>query len=544
MKIKIIYFYFFIIVNVLSAQQIDPILVPNTRGINFDQARSEFNEYDNDINSFLRDNAWIQSNYSITWPNPMLMYRDNQFPTDPGRDRTQYTANIVMAYARAARVETNSAWRNQYLDNATRGAEFLLCMQSQNPGGGVAVAPSVPTNDDNFATGVTGVAFVELYLTTGDVIYRNAAIELADWTLDNPTYPHQWPGDPFRFYSNVNHHARPLWTLGYIYSITGNQAYLDRCFQIVEEIIAWQNYTDARDPFDNSLKTGPNNTWEDGGWYWYDYSPTSPLPAGVDPPPAHYNGYSAMRSVGYNSPTLKALIKILEITNQHNLPGTRTIRDGLSFRDFKTNLIGAIINGINYLVNLQEQTNSGNQRRGYFSSFTQDLYQSGSNLITNTLSAPHGLSTVIDAYLALLRAQALSSQDITRLETLINSLADHMESGSRTSTGWGQAEWYTDGMLLNWSKFMLFRNNEQYTNDLTLINSGFEDDEINWEFWSWDGDGVELVDNESHNGSNSVHIIDNNTGASRWASMIVDATPGKTYKATGYLPFKFRLSST
>ncbi|WP_348343000.1 T9SS type A sorting domain-containing protein [Ignavibacterium sp.] len=535
MKTKIIFLNIILMCNILFAQQIDPILVPNTRVISFDQARTEFNEYSNDISGFLRDNTWIQSHYGITWPNQMLMYRDDQLPTDPMRNRTQYTANIVIAYARAARVETNAKWQAEYLDRAIRGAEFLLCMQSQTPSGGVAFAPSDPTNDDNFASGQTGVAFVELFLTTGNIVYRNAAIDLAEWILDNPTYPHQWPGDPFRFYSNVNHHARPLWALGYVYSITGNQEYLDRSFQIAEEIIAWQNYTDARDPFDISLKTGPGNTWEDGGWYWYDYSPTNPLPPGVDPPPTIYTGYSAMRSVGYNSPTLESLIKILDVTNQHVLPGTTTIRNEVGFRAFKNNLIAAIINGTNYLINLQEQTNSGNQRRGYFSSFTQDLYQSGGSLITNTLSAPHGLSTVIDAYLALLRAKALNPQDITRLETLINSLADHMESGSRASTGWGKAEWYTDGMMLNWSKFMLFKNNGPYTDNLALVNSGFEDDIINWELWSWDGSGVEIVDNNSRNGTNSVHIVDNNTGASKWASIIVDASPGNIYKASGYL---------
>lgn len=421
-----------------------------------------------------------------------------------------------------------------YLDKATKGAEFLLCMQSQSPGGGVSDSPSNLSSPTTLGNQNAAVAFVEMYLTTGDIKYKTVAINLADWILSNPTYPHQWPGDPYKYYSNVNHHAAFLLALSSVYSISGKQEYLDRCFQIAEEIIAWQNYTDSRDPFNSSLKTGPNNTWADGGWYWYDYSPTTPLPDGVDTPPTNYNGFSAMRSVGYNAPTLLALVKLLEVTNQHRLLGTTTIRNGVSFNVLKNNLISSIKKGLNYLINLQEQINSGNQRRGYLSSFTQDLYQGGSNLIINTLSSPHGLPTIIDGYLALLKSKALSSLEISRLQTLIYSLVDHYESNTRSSTGWGNAEWYTDGMLPNWSKYMWFKSLNSINSNLALKNSSFEDKTITWELWSWDGNGVTISNSESRTGNNSVHIVDNSTNASKWAAILLDAQPNTSYNVEAY----------
>ncbi len=411
----------------------------------------------------------------------MIMYKDNQYSTnDTGHNRTQYTSGIVIAYSQVARVETNSTRLAEYLDLVNRGAEYILCMQSQNAGGGVVQNPHTLEDDDAFGTGQSGVALVEAYLTTGDERYRDAAIDIADWIMVNPTYPHQWPGENFRYYSNVNHHARPLWALSHIYSITGNQEYLDRSFEIAEEIIAWQNFTDTRDPFDSSLKTGTNTTWEDGGWYYYDYSPTSLPDANTDVNLGPSASFSAMRSVGYNSVTLKALVKVLEITNQHSLPGTTTERNSANFGTFKNNLITSIINGLNYHINLQEETDSGNQRRGYFSSFTDDQWQNGANLEPNTLSIGEGLPTVIEGYLALLRAQALNTQDITRLETLINSLADHMESGGRNTTGWGLSEWYTDQMTLSWSRYIEYLNEVPFDDNLTLLNNGFEGDEITW----------------------------------------------------------------
>lgn len=533
MKSKIIYFLLIITTCVSFAQQIDPILVPNTRVITFDQARQEFNEYHNDIDPDFHYNAWINSNYSITWPNTMLMYVDPQF----GRIRTQYTASVVTAYARAARVETNVTWRNEYLDRARWGAEFLLCMQSQNPGGGVAVDPSNPTHDDPFATGVSGVAFTECFLTFNEERYKTAAIAVADWELLNPTYPHEWPPENFMYYSNVNHHARPLWSLASVYSITGNQDYLDRCIEIAEEIMAWQNFTDTRDPLDPVLRTGPGNTWDDGGWYYYDYSPTSLPDAFTDVNGGTRTGFAAMRSMNYHTPIVKALAKLLEAVNQQSLPGVTTLRNGLSFNTFKNNLVNSLIDAVNYMVNLQETTTIGDRRRGYLNSFTGNIYfdLGTGNYLTIARSSAQRLDAIIVAYIALLRSGELTTQDITRLETFVNSLADHIESGSRTSTGWGIAEWYTDGMILNWSKYLLYSQLIPYDSNLDLVNPSFEDYEIIWELWSWDDTGVNISSAESRTGTNSIHIVDNNPNASKWASIIVDATPNEYYTVGGFL---------
>lgn len=476
-------------INSFFAQSIDPILVPSTRTIDFDQARIEFNEYYNDIVGYLRDNSFIQTSYGISWANDMLMFKPNTSDlTTPLRNRTAWTANIAYSFAIAARYETNTTWKNIYLDVVEKSAEFLLCMQSQTTGGGIPLSPAGTITDDPFPAGHAAAALVECYLTTGNSTYRNAAINLANWAMVNQTYPYTNPDDAFKYYSNVNIHARLLWGLAYVYSITGTQEYLDRCIEVSEEIIAWQNFTDSRDPFDPSLKTGTGTKWDDGGWYWFDYSPSS-MPDEYAVPNDSilvYNSFSHMRSVSYNATTLSSLIKVLEVINQHTLAGTTTLRNENSFLAFKNSLIASIKKGFNYLINLQETTDSGNERRGYFSGFTADIYYNTNTHLyeINRLSSPDGLNTIVEGYVALLKSKALTSTDNIRLIELINSVSDHMESHPRTTTGWAEAEWYSNGILMSWSSFLQYKFNSPYNSNLTLVNPGFEDNIINWELWS------------------------------------------------------------
>lgn len=146
---------------------------------------------------------------------------------------------------------------------ASLGAEFLLCIQAQSPGGGIW-NNLLPTHreDDSYTTSIAGIAFIERFKIFGSQTYKDAAISAGDWVLSHPTFSHLYPGDPYRFYSDPNQHARQVLFLAEIYQITGKQQYLDRAIEISEEIICWQDYQDSRDPFNEP--PGPNGEWDGG----------------------------------------------------------------------------------------------------------------------------------------------------------------------------------------------------------------------------------------------------------------------------------------
>jgi hypothetical protein len=369
-------------------------------------------------------------------------------------------------------------------------------------------------------------------LSFGDQKYFDAAKRTAEWQLLNPSYPYQYPAEAFMYYSNVNHLARSLWNLTEVYKITVDQRYLNRAIQLAEEIIAWQDYQDNRDPWGETKN--PDGTW-DGGWYWYNYSPT-PIPPTCEPNGgiAIRSGFSAEKKMDYHTATVYGLIKLLEATQQQVLPGTTTIRNGISFEAFRNNLTSSIKKAMNYMIRYQEQNNSTNTFRGLFKSYKNDKMYGWDATFdwTNTVSAPHGLSTIIDAYLALLKANSLTAQDQARLVSLINGVSENMVN--KYSGGWGYDEWRTEGMMINWSRFMYYISLPTITSTLSLVNPSFEDKDIKWELWSWDGTGVGISSTQKRTGNNSVHLIDINGNASKWASILVSATPNITYKAEAY----------
>lgn len=187
------------------------------------------------------------------------------------------------------------------------------------------------------------------------------------------------------------------------------------------------------------------------------------------------------------------------------------------------------------MIRYQEENNSTNTYRGLFKSFKNDRMYGGDATLdgTSTVSAPHGLSTIIDAYLALIKTNSLTSQDQTRLVSLINGVSENMIS--RYSGGWSYDEWRTEGMMINWSRCMYYRSLSTINSTLSLVNPGFEDREIKWELWSWDGSGVNVSSAEARTGTKSVRIVDNSTTAGKWASLLITATPSTTYKAEAYL---------
>lgn len=103
------------------------------------------------------------------------------------------------------------------------------------------------------------------------------------------------------------------------------------CFR--KEIIAWQDYKHTGCPWGNNIP--------DGSWYWYNYMPTQPLPNAcvMIPTPGTF---SPQRRTRYHSATFLALSRLLEVTSQHVLAGTTTIRNNQKFSNFKNNLIASI----------------------------------------------------------------------------------------------------------------------------------------------------------------------------------------------------------
>lgn len=130
----------------------------------------------------------------------------------------------------------------------------------------------------------------------------------------------------------------------------------------------------------------------------------------------------------YHTLTVDGLVALLECTSQQVLPGTTTIRNAVSFASFRTSLRNAVISAINYMINNQETTNDNSIQRysGMFKSYKNYTAYGGDAVMDPPLrynSAPHGLSTIIYGYLSLLRTNVLSSQDRTRLESLINAVS-------------------------------------------------------------------------------------------------------------------------
>lgn len=535
---KAIVIIFFMTYLNFYPQQIHSVRVPGNSGASYSQASSEFNY----IRTNLSDLMWTASNLTsiyhyeslplppTSWSLPMLAVANSRRPN--------ITAEEVRAYAIAYRFETNSSLKAVYEIRAKQGAEFLLWLinTAGNDGG-------IPDLIDDYTidvsikgphhTAAAGCAFYECYLSFGETKYRTALENTANWEISHPCYPFTYYFPPSRsgegtkkYYGRVNHQARALENLSNAYKITGNQAYLNRAIQIAEELIAWQDQNQVGNCW-------PSGSIPDGSWWWENRDP-NPVPPGVDSSPNPGATIAAERKIDYHCLTLDGLVALLESTQQQILPGTTTIRNSASFVSFRSNLISSIKKAINYIIDNQEITNnlSLNQYRGLIQS-----YKLHSHAVWNTLyggyynSAPHGLFSIVNSYLSLIKTNSLSAEDINRFESLIKSVSENLVG--KYYFGWGTEE-TIPMLLLDWAKMMHYRCLSTVSSNLALNNSSLEEKNVVWELWSWNGGGVSISSNYSRTGSKSVRLFDTDANAGMWAQQMITATPGITYKAEAY----------
>lgn len=99
-------------------------------------------------------------------------------------------------------------------------------------------------------------------------------------------------------------------------------------------------------------------------------------------------------------------------------------------------------------------------------------------------------------------------------------------------SGWAKGEQFTEGFFMCWAFYSDFKRNFNNTNLLPLQNHSFEDIDIKWELWSWDGTGVN-VSNNGYTGNKSIYIVDNSTTISKLAGLLVSAIPNRMYELRG-----------
>lgn len=557
MKRYILFFVF--ISSFIYSQAINSIQVTGYSGTTLTQSRDAFNNSSLWWNSLTQDatilNGYIYNYASLSpsptgWGAPMLSLSLSVKP--------KFTAEVVRAYAIAWRYEENTTRKDNYRTLATEGAEFLLWLQKvAGDDGGI---PDLLENGriatelkGPHTTGAVACALYECYMSFGDTKYKLGLKKAADWEIDHPCYPfnYSFPENDFWgttgqsaelrkkvWYGRINHMARALENLANAYKVIGDQKYLDRAIQIAEEIIAWQDQNQSGNCWASTSQPLP-----DGSWWWECRNP-NPSVAGAASSPD--NGFSAVRKIDYHCLTLDGLIALLESTQQQILPGTTTVRNSVSFISFRNNLISAIKKGVNYIIDNQETDVTGSKLklvRGLIKSNklhytiqgTNTLYQFDNSTSTTYNSAPHGLSTIIGGYLSLLKTNTLSTQDISRLETLINTISSNLVG--RYEFNWGGEE--TESvLLLQWAKMMNYKSLSSITSTLSLVNSGFEgtssDKDVKWELWSWNGGGVTVSNNFARTGANSIRLLDNDVNAGMWAEQMITGAPGTTYKAEAY----------
>jgi hypothetical protein len=533
---------FLITLSYTYPQAIHSIPVPGSSGASFTQASNEFNYIRTNMSFLSLTAPYLTSIFHYeslplpptSWQLPMLAINVSRRPN--------VTAEEVRAYAIAFRYETNSTLKSLYETRAKQGAEFLLwLMNASGNDGGIPDLMDDYTIDVSIKgphhTAAAGCAFYECYLSFGDAKYRTALENTANWEISHPCYPFTYYFPPSRsgegtqkYYSRINHIGRALENLSNAYKIFGNQVYLDRAIQIAEEIIAWQSQ-DERD--DNPWPAG--SITNDGSWWWENMDP-NPLPNRAATSPAPGARVAAERKIDYHCLTLDGLVALLEGTQQQVLPGTTSIRNGASFTSFRNSLISSIKQAINYIIDNQETSSNSTLYKYSGLIKTYKLYK---RFFTDTWSlydgyynsAPHGLFSIINSYLSLLKTNTLSTEDRTRLESLINSVSENLIGKYSFNWGWEET---TPVLLLDWAKMMNYRSLSSISPTLSLTNSSFEERNTTWELWSWDGGGVTVSNNYAHTGNNSVRLLDSNPNASKFAEQMTTATPGTTYKAEAY----------
>lgn len=456
------------------------------------------------------------------------------------------TGQQIESYANVFRFENDESRKIIYKDRALKGAEFLLWAMEffkskfgidgtyyselccdQPPDRACCDAIDNPSLLD---MGTVGKGFLECYRSFGNQKYYNVALKIAEFLYNNPPYPHLWYNDNFKYYGNPNHLGMCLDFLANFYSINGNQKYLDLCLQLAEELFAWQDYKHILDPWQESGST--NGNW-DGGWYWYMYDP-DPLPPGCVPNgnPA-YNGKAADRRMGYHTITMDGIIKFAVVIEQQILAGTTTIRNNQTLPQFRNNIINSIIRAVNFIIDNQEIEDSGNTKyrglikamkwyRNYNGGFTDFTYVYNSGSV--------GLGSLVTAFNYLNKTQKLSDEDRNNLNSIINSVSTKLI----TVRNWGIPDGYAV-VMHQWQQYIeSIANISQAVMKYHLVNKSFEDKDIIWELWSWDGTGVEISDYTANSGKKSVHLTDSNTNGSKWCSILLNAEPNVSYSVEAY----------
>lgn len=533
-SVIMIYCVFFYLSPNLFTQEIKEIKVPFENRPTLQQALDEFYVYSSKYNYLTLDADAIKSKYGynhIDWDEPMLMWLP-----DKSGPRPYWTSFVVITYAQVYRVETDLEKKSLYAQRAKAGAEYLLWLQANscNKGGLPPTTDGkIPTTEtDPFNSSITGIAFIECWKSFDNKKYYDAALLSGDYILNNPIYPYQYPPENYKYYSNVNQLSRTLWFLTELYKITDSKKYLDRACQVAEEIMAWQDFQDLRDPWGELLNA--DSTW-DGGWYYYDYAP-QPIPKTCEPNLGIRNGFGQDRRISYHTSTLYSLMKLLEVTQQQLLPDLLTIRNKQSFLSLRKQIINSVKRGLNFMIDNQEEVNSSVSFRGLFKEYKNYKnfnIDDNPNYIINKVSAPHGLNTLVDCFTTLLKTNVITSQDQSRLESLINGVSSNMLK--KYSGNWYYNEWLTEGMMFNWARFIHFQNTQQ-TSVLELKNNGFEEKEIIWELSS-EGSSVSIVRDEPRTGLNSLHIFDKNIDSSECAAILLTAYPNTFYQVNGYFKY-------
>lgn len=62
--------------------------------------------------------------------------------------------------------------------------------------------------------------------------------------------------------------------------------------------------------------------------------------------------------MAYHQSVVLALSRLLEVTSQQLLPGTTTLKNGVSFLEFRNDLIDAIIKELNFMIDNQEEVHA------------------------------------------------------------------------------------------------------------------------------------------------------------------------------------------
>lgn len=527
----------FLIDNAFTQYTINQPLVQFTNITNSATASTEFYNYHISISSsnrFITNKSDIE-NYiglSLVTSDPLLVY--DTWNNLGSKVRTgfyiKWLARLVESYAIMYQYETNGYYKYLYKTYAENGANLLLLLFNHpslgNGDGGLPECTNSSQNNCNptemgvFATSAAASALYECYIAFNDIKYKNQVITTTEWLYNNSAYPYNSFLFGNKYYSNVNHLGLVLKATTNAYKLTSSKVFLDRAIQIAEEIIYWQNHSIGS----NDIWIGSTDGTNDGTWYWYDYSNVG-------------GTIAPTKKIDYHCSTMDGLTYLLDAINQTTHEGTVTIRNNQNFTDFIEELVLSIVDASNYILTNQETIDSSNGYKGLIRSNKDELYY---NIDTKVIefdgsSSPYGISSLIRAYDCLKKIDDIDNQSIYNIESTIYSIVEeylvHINS-----LNWAEHNIRITRMLslADYYKFLIASKSRDYT----LNNSSFENNNVEWELWSWDNINPTVSNEYSYLGDKSVHIFDDNSDASKWALTKIDAKPLHQYTASAYVYVK------